>query len=173
MLAQNLPAPRFAGPLRSVRPLRTAGHFQFSRMHRRGRLTRPVAPVGVFRSSASALSLSLFIRLSNWPSLPRMLLSFALLTTPYVLLVHASAVPCRKAHGRERLGTSLTEPVFVSVPQVVDTGIPSLQISGNNPRDGTNYTLAAPFTPAGGDQQRRPTCELCGGGTRATPRPTR
>lgn len=61
-----------------------------------------------------------------------------------------------------RNGTSLLKPVFVSVPfggKGLNTSQTGLSITGNNAKDGTNYTLASPYTPAGGDQQTGLICE--------------
>ncbi|KAL8278592.1 hypothetical protein RQP46_009084 [Phenoliferia psychrophenolica] len=54
-------------------------------------------------------------------------------------------------------GTDLTNATVVSVPYNGTNTNTSTQITGNNPKDGTNSSLSAPYTPAGGDQQRTPT----------------
>ncbi|KAK4696759.1 hypothetical protein P7C70_g8321, partial [Phenoliferia sp. Uapishka_3] len=73
----------------------------------------------------------------------------------------AGAFALASVHGApvnstEMMGTDLTNGTVVSVPfNGTNTGTSS-SITGNNAKDGTNYTLAAPFTPAGGDQQTNP-----------------
>jgi hypothetical protein len=85
--------------------------------------------------------------------------SLVLLATSGALAVPVELLTTNKTDG----GNSLTNPVFTSTPMNVTLdGGKGAQIGINwpNAKDGTNKTLAAPFTPAGGDQQTKPICEL-------------
>lgn len=79
----------------------------------------------------------------------------------FALLAGALASVARAAPvaNSTMMGTDLTNATIVSVPYNMTKTNTSTQITGNNPKDGTNVTLAAPFTPAGGDQQKAPTCD--------------
>lgn len=47
--------------------------------------------------------------------------------------------------------------ISVPPPSEDNTGTP-IRLQGENPVDSTNNTLAAPFTPAGGDVNPKPIC---------------
>lgn len=53
-------------------------------------------------------------------------------------------------------GISLTNATIESIPYNGTNTYTSTNITGNNPYNGTNTTLAAPYLPAGGDQETNP-----------------
>jgi hypothetical protein len=53
-------------------------------------------------------------------------------------------------------GISLTNATIESIPYNGTNTYTSTNITGNNPYNGTNTTMAAPYLPAGGDQQTNP-----------------
>lgn len=182
-LCKSIPREEGSEPVRRRRATEDFVHVSLA-FHRRGTLESrsldsdgQATPVTLAPSLASFASTSLtalpperglfsavFSSVAFFPPvhfhffLPPLTVALVLIRATAAALALVAAVHCAPLVP-DGVGTDLTNATIESIPYNA-TNTETTPITGNDPYDGTNYTLAAPYTPAGGDQQRKPTCEF-------------
>lgn len=179
-LCKSIPREEGSEPVRRRRATEDFVHVSLA-FHRRGTLESrsldsdgQATPVTLAPSLASFASTSLtalpperglfsavFSSVAFFPPvhfhffLPPLTVALVLIRATAAALALVAAVHCAPLVP-DGVGTDLTNATIESIPYNA-TNTETTPITGNDPYDGTNYTLAAPYTPAGGDQQRKPT----------------